>query len=157
MRIRRSGDTPHVILFMVANHARKPLKLGEECSGRPLATLEGHAHEMTVCAVTPDGQRVISVSDDKTLKAWTSRALRACSRIVATAHTPRSSPPRRPSLPAMVAAACGSWTGRPNPQPRAASRRGPFQAYDAEGKLPGGSQCARSDLTFDPGDAYDAR
>jgi hypothetical protein len=39
-------------------------------SGRALATLEGHAHWVSACAVTPDGQRVVSASEDKTLKVW---------------------------------------------------------------------------------------
>src|SRR3954469_17013285 len=32
MRARRSGNTRRVILFMATNHARNPLRLGEECA-----------------------------------------------------------------------------------------------------------------------------
>jgi WD40 repeat protein len=35
-----------------------------------LATFEGHAAPVTACAVTPDGRRVVSASDDRTLKVW---------------------------------------------------------------------------------------
>src|SRR5262245_55778815 len=40
--------------------------------------LVGHAREVTACAMTPDGRRVVSVSADRTLKVWdleTGRAL----------------------------------------------------------------------------------
>jgi WD40 repeat protein len=33
-------------------------------------TLQGHAARVLACAVTPDGRRVVSASDDKTLKVW---------------------------------------------------------------------------------------
>jgi nucleoside phosphorylase len=39
-------------------------------SGRALAALEGHASRVLACVVTPDGRRVVSASDDKTLKVW---------------------------------------------------------------------------------------
>jgi hypothetical protein len=42
----------------------------EVATGRTLATLQGHAAKVLGCAVTPDGQRVVSASDDKTLKVW---------------------------------------------------------------------------------------
>jgi WD40 repeat protein len=66
--------------------------------------LEGHTSWVRACAVTPDGRRVISASDDRTLKVWdldTGRALatldahaavRACAvtpdgrRVVSGAH-----------------------------------------------------------------------
>jgi WD40 repeat protein len=35
-----------------------------------LATLEGHGGEVTAVAVTPDGRRAVSGSDDNTLKVW---------------------------------------------------------------------------------------
>jgi hypothetical protein len=35
-----------------------------------LTTLEGHAHRVTGCAVTPDGRRMVSASWDSTLKVW---------------------------------------------------------------------------------------
>src|SRR5262249_37760694 len=39
-------------------------------SGRELSTLQGHTARVRACAVTPDGQRVVSASEDRTLKAW---------------------------------------------------------------------------------------
>ena len=35
-----------------------------------MATLEGHTHQVTACAVTPDGRHVVSASKDRTLKVW---------------------------------------------------------------------------------------
>ena len=35
-----------------------------------MATLEGHTASVRACAVTPDGQHVVSASVDKTLKVW---------------------------------------------------------------------------------------
>jgi len=43
-----------------------------------LRDLSGHSGEVTSCAVTPDGRRIVSASHDKTLKVWdlnTGRAL----------------------------------------------------------------------------------
>jgi hypothetical protein len=60
-----------------------------------LATLEGHADMVRACAVTPDGQRVVSASRDKMLKVWdleTGRALATlkghADRVSACAVTP---------------------------------------------------------------------
>ena len=38
--------------------------------GALLRTLQGHSSDVNAVAVTPDGQRAISASDDKTLKVW---------------------------------------------------------------------------------------
>jgi len=35
-----------------------------------LRTLEGHAGAVNAVAVTPGGRRVVSASDDQTLKVW---------------------------------------------------------------------------------------
>ena len=35
-----------------------------------VATLRGHIGPVTSCAVTPDGRKVVSGSDDHTLKVW---------------------------------------------------------------------------------------
>ncbi|WP_438011255.1 TIR domain-containing protein [Sorangium sp. So ce321] len=45
---------------------RHPVRMwtGEE------RTLHGHAGEVTACAISPDGQRIVSASWDKTLKVW---------------------------------------------------------------------------------------
>ena len=39
-------------------------------SGRELRTLTGHSDVVNGVAVTPDGQRAVSASDDQTLKVW---------------------------------------------------------------------------------------
>ena len=39
-------------------------------SGRELRTLTGHSSYVNAVAVTPDGQRAVSASDDQTLKVW---------------------------------------------------------------------------------------
>jgi len=40
------------------------------CNLRALGTLEGHSDSVNGVAVTPDGRRAVSASDDKTLKVW---------------------------------------------------------------------------------------
>jgi WD40 repeat protein len=50
-------------------------------SGRAVATLEGHACGVTACAVTPDGRRVVSASEDKTLKVWNLESGRAVATL----------------------------------------------------------------------------
>ena len=39
-------------------------------TGRELYTLEGHFDKVNAVAVTPDGQRAVSASDDRTVKVW---------------------------------------------------------------------------------------
>jgi WD40 repeat protein len=39
-------------------------------SGRQLRTLQGHSHFVWDVAVSPDGRRAVSASDDKTLEVW---------------------------------------------------------------------------------------
>jgi WD40 repeat protein len=46
------------------------LKVWDLETGRPLATLAGHAGGVNACAVTPDGRRVVSASEDSTLQVW---------------------------------------------------------------------------------------
>ncbi|MBD2772333.1 hypothetical protein ICL16_09665, partial [Iningainema sp. BLCCT55] len=38
--------------------------------GKELFSLQGHSDGVRAVAVTPDGGRVISASDDRTLKVW---------------------------------------------------------------------------------------
>ena len=48
-----------------------PLRRSLTPPGGPLlATLEGHGEEVWAVAVTPDGRRAVSGSDDRTLKVW---------------------------------------------------------------------------------------
>ena len=46
------------------------LKLWDLASCREVRTLSGHANWVSAVAVTPDGERAISASRDKTLKLW---------------------------------------------------------------------------------------
>jgi WD40 repeat protein len=46
------------------------LKVWDLGTGRALRTLEGHSGSVNGVAVTPDGRRAVSASDDKTLKVW---------------------------------------------------------------------------------------
>jgi WD40 repeat protein len=39
-------------------------------AGREVTTLRGHAGSVRACVVTPDGRRVVSASEDQTLKTW---------------------------------------------------------------------------------------
>jgi WD40 repeat protein len=43
---------------------------GLVATGRALRTLEGHSAWVAAVAVTPDGQRAVSASDDNTLRVW---------------------------------------------------------------------------------------
>ena len=47
-----------------------PSRSGSLDSGRLLHTLEGHASFVRAVALTPDGKRAVSASDDRTLKIW---------------------------------------------------------------------------------------
>ena len=53
-------------------------------SGRELRTLAGHTDSVYGVAVTPDGQRAVSASEDKTLKVWDL----ASGRELRTLHRP---------------------------------------------------------------------
>ena len=48
----------------------KTLKVWDVESGRELRTLTGHSGSVLGVAVTPDGRRAVSASNDKTLKVW---------------------------------------------------------------------------------------
>ncbi|MFS0516487.1 WD40 repeat domain-containing protein, partial [Nostoc sp. UIC 10607] len=39
-------------------------------TGEDERTFNGHSYSVTAVALTPDGKRVISASNDKTLKLW---------------------------------------------------------------------------------------
>ncbi|WP_063711959.1 WD40 repeat domain-containing protein [Kamptonema formosum] len=39
-------------------------------SGKPVRTLTGHTDEVNAVAITPDGQKAVSASEDNTLKLW---------------------------------------------------------------------------------------
>ncbi|HEX5751249.1 MAG TPA: SIR2 family protein [Archangium sp.] len=61
----RLEETLHFPEGLPALRLRHPVRAGS--SER---TLEGHRGWVRGCAVTPDGRRVVSASDDKTLKVW---------------------------------------------------------------------------------------
>ena len=64
---------------VIAASGDNMLKVWDLETGCLLATLEGHADEVTACAVMPDGGCVVSASDDRTLKVWD---LRTCTCLV---------------------------------------------------------------------------
>ncbi len=45
-------------------------KVWDLSSGRELRTLRGHSRSVNGVAVLPDGRRVVSASDDETVKVW---------------------------------------------------------------------------------------
>src|SRR5690606_19212258 len=46
------------------------LKIWDIISGEELISLVGHTKGVTAVAVTPDGNRAVSASEDQTLKVW---------------------------------------------------------------------------------------
>jgi len=48
----------------------KALRLWDLESGQTIRTLEGHRNWVSAVAVTPDGRRAVSASDDQTLRLW---------------------------------------------------------------------------------------
>jgi WD40 repeat protein len=61
-RLERELRFPKRLLGLRLRH---PVKAGGNAR-----TLEGHGHSVTGCAVTPDGRRMVSASEDGTLKIW---------------------------------------------------------------------------------------
>src|SRR6202040_467325 len=45
-------------------------KIVEAVSGRELATFKGHTGAIFFVAFSPDGQRVVTISEDRTAKIW---------------------------------------------------------------------------------------
>ena len=48
----------------------KTLKVWDVATSKCVATLEGHSETVFGVTVFPDGRRVVSVSQDMTLKLW---------------------------------------------------------------------------------------
>ncbi len=85
-RLRRSGwsadeidqqlQLPAGVTFLRVRHlatheSSVPVRnLVGRASGRTVATLDDRASMVRACAVTPDDRRVVSTSNDKTLKIW---------------------------------------------------------------------------------------
>lgn len=49
---------------------RNTLKIWDVATGKERATLTGHTGNIQNCAISPDSQFIVSMSDDKTLKIW---------------------------------------------------------------------------------------
>lgn len=72
-RLRSTGWTPqrietsfHFPRGLPAPRLRHPVRLDQGVT----LTLTGHGAEVTACAISADGQRVLSASTDKTLRLW---------------------------------------------------------------------------------------
>ena len=48
----------------------KTLKVWDVATGECVATLKGHSDRVNGVAISPDGRRVVSGSNDRTLKLW---------------------------------------------------------------------------------------
>ena len=78
-RRRRSSGTGY------GSSGGAPTTSIDSCSFRPgrvsCACGHGHVDKVSACAVTPDGRRVVSASDDKTLKIWDVESGRAVATL----------------------------------------------------------------------------
>jgi WD40 repeat protein len=55
----------------------------EAASGQLLAKLEGHSGYVNHAAFSPDGQRIVTASDDKTARVWRVMTLDELAKILA--------------------------------------------------------------------------
>jgi len=62
-----------IVLTADDNDEDSELKFWDAIDGRLLGTFEGHKGDIECCAFSPDGNMVISGSDDTTLKLWDSK------------------------------------------------------------------------------------
>ena len=74
------------ILFKIVEigWVRIAIQLMAPDNGRELRTLSGHSERVRDVALSEDGRRAVSASDDKTLKVWdleSGRELRGKSRL----------------------------------------------------------------------------
>ena len=73
LHVRASGVTACAVTAdgrVVAASYDGLLRVWDPESPSAPAVLPGHTGDLTACAVTPDGQRAISASSDKTLRVW---------------------------------------------------------------------------------------
>ncbi|MEJ6482206.1 hypothetical protein N0Y54_12875 [Nostoc punctiforme UO1] len=70
--------------FSSLNSYLKLFKLWDLETKREISTLKGHKESVNAVAITPDGQKVVSASDDNTLKVWNLRTGREIFTLVIT-------------------------------------------------------------------------
>jgi hypothetical protein len=71
-RLVCQGFSPDGIREVIADLEPPPLRLRHpvRLGGGELRTFRGHSDAVTACAYAPDGARILSASDDRTLREW---------------------------------------------------------------------------------------
>mgnify|MGYP002525352262 CR=1 FL=1 len=54
----------------MSGSAERTVKMGDAGTGQKTLTVEGHSGDVTSVSFSPDGKRIVSGSDDNTVKVW---------------------------------------------------------------------------------------